>query len=105
MASKEIHPGQEKSALRQQAAGTRRGAPGKRFIGETADQSNAARRATRKKIERMAEIEAAERRAEELGEPISAILAELLADALTLGRALAVAPFRIAAAIRHRPAA
>ncbi|HYG70484.1 MAG TPA: translation initiation factor IF-2 [Anaeromyxobacteraceae bacterium] len=103
MASKEIHPGQDKAALRQQAAGERRGAPGKRFIGGTAEQSAAARRSTRKKVGRMAEIDAAERRAAELGEPVSAIVAELIADALKLGRALAAAPFRIAAAVRHRP--
>jgi hypothetical protein len=105
MASNEIHPGQDKAVLGQQAAGTRRGAPGKRFIGETAEQSNAARSATRKRVERMAEIQAAERRAKELGEPISAILAELIANALTLGRAVATAPFRIAVALRHRRAA
>jgi hypothetical protein len=102
MASKDVHPGEDKSALRQQAAGFKRGAPGKRFIGETADQSATAKRTTRKKIERMAEVEAAQRRAEELGEPISAVFAELIADALKLGRTLATAPFRIAAAMRHR---
>lgn len=104
MASKDINPGQDKSALTQQQAGFRRGAPGKRFIGETSAQSTAARRATRKKVERMAEVDAAQRRAQELGEPVSAIVAELIADAVKLGRSLAVAPFRIAAALRHRAA-
>lgn len=102
MASKDINPGQEKSALRQQQAAFRRGAPGKRFVGETAAQSAAARRATRKKVERMAEVDAAQRRAEELGEPVAAIVAELIADALKLGRSVAAAPFRIAVALRNR---
>lgn len=85
----------------QQAAQARRGAPGRRFIGDTAAQSLQARQAQRKRVERMAEIDGAERRAEALGEPISAILAELVEDAVRLVRTLVAAPFRIAQALRH----
>lgn len=87
----------------QQEAQSRRGAPGKRFIGETAAQSELARRSERKKVARMAEVADAEQRAEEIGEPVSAILAELVEDALRLVRTLVAAPFRIANALR-RPA-
>lgn len=102
MASKDVHPGGEKAAIGQQAAGLKRGAPGKRFIGDTAQQSANARRATRKKVGRMAEVEAAQRRVEELGEPVSAVLAELIADTVKLLQTLVSAPFRIAAAVRRR---
>lgn len=87
----------------QQEAAARRGAPGKRFIGETASQSARARRTEQKKVARMAEIASAEQRSEEIGEPVSAILAELVSDVLHLARTLAGAPFRIANALR-RPA-
>jgi hypothetical protein len=96
-------PRSAKATMSQQEARDRRGAPGKRFIGETAAQSGQAREAERKKVERMAEIDAAERRAVEIGTPVTAILAELLADTLRLARTLAWAPVRIAQAIR-RPA-
>ncbi len=85
-----------------QVADLRRGAPGgKRFVGETAAQSQQARRNQREKVERMAEISAAERRATEIEVPVSAILAELVQDALRLARTLVLAPFRIAQAIRR----
>ncbi len=95
-----IHPGQAKEAIAQQAAVRRRGAPGKRFVGDAGRQSAAAKLAERKRALRMAEVDAARRRAEEIGEPISAILAELVQDALRLARTLAAAPFRIALALR-----
>lgn len=94
-------PGSARDALGQQQARTRRGAPGKRFVGEAAGQSAAARGAERRKVGRMAEIDAAERRAEEVGTPVAAILAELVEDAVRLARTLAAAPFRIAAALRR----
>jgi hypothetical protein len=104
MAAKD-RPGSARDAMGQQEARTRRGAPGKRFVGEGADQSAKARRAERKKVERMAEVDAATRRAEEVGTPVSAILAELVQDAVRLARTLAAAPFRLAAALRRPRAA
>lgn len=94
-------PGSARAAMGQQEARMRRGAPGKRFIGEGAEQSAKARRDERRKVERMAEIDAAERRAEEIGTPVAAILAELAADAVRLARSLALAPFRIVTALRR----
>ena len=71
-------PGSAKRAIGQQEAAFRRGAPGRQFIGDSgAAQSDAAKRAERRKVERMAEVDAATRTAEELGTPVSAILAEL----------------------------
>jgi hypothetical protein len=97
-------PGSARDAMGQQEARTRRGAPGKRFIGEGAAQSAKARAAERRKVERMAEIDAATHRADEVGTPIAAILAELVEDAVRLARTLVAAPFRIAAALRRPPA-
>lgn len=102
MASKN-RPSSAKNAMGQQEAQVRRGAPGKRFIGETAAQSGQARQAQRDRVERMAEIDDAERRAEAIGEPLAAILAELVEDTVRLARTLLAAPFRIAQALR-RPA-
>jgi hypothetical protein len=47
----------------------------------------------------MAERDAPRRRAEALGEPIAAIVAELVEDAVRLVRSLVAAPFRIARAL------
>jgi hypothetical protein len=49
----------------------------------------------------MAEIDSAERTVQELGTPVSAILAELVQDSLRLARTLVYAPFRIAQAMRR----
>lgn len=85
----------------QQEANQRRGAPGgKRFIGGAAEQSARARRAERQKVERMAEVASAEQRAD-VPEPVVVVLAELVDDAVRLGRTLVTAPFRIAQALRH----
>jgi hypothetical protein len=94
-------PGAARAALGQQEARTRRGAPGRRFVGEGAEQSAKARRDERERVGRMAEIDAAQRRADELGTPVSAILAELVQDSVDLGRSLVSAPFRIVAALRR----
>src|SRR5512138_2547932 len=102
MASKN-RPGSAKRAMGVQEAQLRRGAPGKRFIGETSRQSARARQAEREKVERMAEVDDARHRAEALGIPISAVVAELVQDAARLVRTLVLAPFRIAYALR-RPA-
>jgi hypothetical protein len=82
----------------QQLAQSRRGAPGKRFIGETAEQSASARRAEREKVERMVEEDAARRKA---AEPISAVLMDLVEDTYQLARTLFWAPFRLAQALRR----
>jgi hypothetical protein len=94
-------PGSAKAAMRQQQVALRRGAPGKRFIGETAGQSGRAREEERERVERMAEVDAAIHRAEDVGVPVSAILAELVEDTLRLVRTLVAAPFRIAQALRR----
>ena len=99
-----IRPGSAKSAMGQQEAAVRREAPGgKRFIGGSAEQSRAARQAERQKVERMVEVDHANHVAEELGTPISAILAELVQDTVKLARTFALAPFRIAQAFIRRP--
>jgi hypothetical protein len=100
MAAK-IRPESARETVARQRAQTRRGAPGKRFIGERARQSEAARRAELEQVERMAERDAAQRRART---PVTAILVELVADALKLARSLVSAPFRIFQALRMREA-
>jgi hypothetical protein len=90
--------------MRQQEAAFRRGAPGaKQFIGGNADQSRAAKQAERHKVERMVEIDQAGHVAEEVGTPLSAIVAELVQDSLKLAWTMARAPFRIAQALVRRP--
>jgi hypothetical protein len=97
-------PGSAKNAIRQQEAAFRRGAPGaKQFIGGTAEQSRAAKQAERHKVERMAEIDQAGHVAEEVGTPVSAIVAELVQDSLKLAWTVARAPFRIAQALVRPP--
>jgi hypothetical protein len=91
-------PGSARRALGQQMAQSRRGAPGKRFIGETADQSASARLAQREKVGRMAEEDTARRRAQE---PLSAILFDLAENTYRLARTLVAAPFRLAQALRR----
>ena len=94
-------PGSAKDTFSQQQAAFRRGAPGKRFVGDRAEQSAHAKEAVREKVERMAEVDAAQHTVERTPVPVSAILAELVQDALRLARSLAFAPFRIAAALRR----
>ncbi len=92
-----------RDALAQQQAEVRRSAPGKRFIGDTAEQSRSDRRAQLERVERMAELDAAERRADALEEPVLAILARLAQDSYLLARTLATAPFRLASALLRPP--
>ncbi len=100
MASKN-RPGAAKDTLGRQGAELRRGAPGgKRFVGDRAAQSEGARRAERVKVERLAEIDAAHRRADRLGMPVEAVLAGVIEDFARLMRTLALAPLRIAQAVR-----
>jgi hypothetical protein len=96
-------PDARQSLARQQSQ-TRRGAPGKSFIGEKAAQSEAARLAERHKVGRMAERDSALRRADEIGTPLAALLAELVENSVRLLRSLVAAPIRIAQALRQREA-
>ena len=102
MASKK-RPGSAKRTLAKQEAARKRGAPGKRFIDETADQSLQARRVERQKVERMAEVDRAHRTVEEVGMPASAVVAELVQDVWRLARTLAVTPYRLYVALRRHP--
>jgi hypothetical protein len=95
-------PDSARQTLARQKTQTRRGAPGKRFIGEQAGQSESARLAERHKVERMAERDSATRRAEEIGIPLAAIIAELIENTVRLARSLMAAPFRILGALRER---
>jgi hypothetical protein len=94
-------PGSAKETLRQQQAAFRRGAPGKKFIGDTAEQSRRDHRAEIERAARMAEVDGARRVADETPVPVAAILAELVQDSLRLARTLWLAPFRIAQAMRR----
>ncbi len=91
-------PGAAKDALGRQRATTRRGAPGKRFVGERARQSREARRQELERVVRMAE----EHHHEELREAsVTGILVELVVDSLRLASSLITAPFRILEAARR----
>ncbi len=79
----------------------RRRSYSKRYVGATAAQSVRAREVERERVQRMAEIDAAEKRAVEIGTPLSAAIAALLEDALRLARTLVLAPFRLAIALRR----
>ena len=92
-------PRSPRDAFGQQRAEVRRGAPGKRFVGDAAEQSRSDRQAQLARVERMAELDAAERRAEALRVPLRALVMDLVQDSLALARTLATAPFRIAVAV------
>jgi hypothetical protein len=100
MASK-IRRKSAKEKLSRQAAGVRRGAPGKRFVGEAQAQSAQDHLEEVRRAQRMAEMDGARRRAEAIAEPIEAVVAQLVQDAVRLTRTLALAPFRLAAAWRR----
>ncbi len=105
MASK-MRPGSERDALGQQVANIRRGAPGKRFVGERAAQSRQAKRQEVDRVVRMAEEDAEVKRheahREELRqESVAEILVDLVLDSYRLARAFAFAPFRILEAVRR----
>ncbi len=104
MASK-MRPGAERDTLGQQAAGLRRGAPGKRFVGDRATQSRQAKRAELNRVVRMAE-DAQEREHEDRlealrEESVAQIVVELVTDSYRLARTFALAPLRILAALRR----
>ncbi len=91
-------PRAAKDAVGQEAASLRRGAPGKRFIGERQAQSREARRQELDRVVRMAE----EHHREELREAsVTDVLVELFVDSLRLASSLITAPFRILQAVRR----
>ena len=97
--------GSAKDAMGQQEAAFRRGAPGRRFIGDADAQRTKAVRAERKKVHRMAEVDSAERTAQTVGVPVIALVADLVQSAARIGGALARAPFMLARAfLRAREA-
>ncbi|HEY6101422.1 MAG TPA: translation initiation factor IF-2 [Anaeromyxobacter sp.] len=100
MATKKRPRSARETVARRQAE-ARRGAPGKRFIGERAEQGAAARRVELKKVARMAEAESAARREEAVARPVAEILAELIENTVRLVRTIAGAPLRIVLAIRQ----
>ena len=94
-----------RQAFGQQEAATRRGAPGRRFVGDANAQRERAVGAERKKVQRMAEIDGAERTAERVGVPVIAMLADVAQSAVRVGSLLVRAPFMIARAfLRAREA-
>ncbi len=105
MASK-MRPGSERDTLGQQAASLRRGAPGKKFVGERAAQSRQAKRQELDRVVRMAEEHAVEerheaRREQLRQESVAQIIVDLALDSYRLARAFAFAPFRIYDALRR----
>src|SRR5512147_1359797 len=91
-------PGSARDTMGQQAANVRRGAPGKKYVGERAAQSRAAKRQQLDRVVRMAE----EHRREELHEAsVTGVLVDLFVDFLRLGSSLVLAPFRILDALRR----
>lgn len=101
MANK-MRPGSERNALGQEAANLRRGAPGKKFIGERAAQSRQAKREELARVTHMVEEAADARRREELeSESVVGILAGLAVESFRLARAFVLAPFRIIEAVRR----
>ncbi len=91
-------PGAAKDPMGRQEAGLRRGAPGKRFVGERAAQSREAKRQELERVVRMAD----EHRREELqAASVTSIVVELLVDSVRLANSLITAPFRILQAARR----
>src|SRR5690242_1636532 len=97
-------PGAARETLAKQAANTRRGAPGKHFIGETAAQGAAARREERERVAAMAEADREWRQHEAaLARPLGAMVADLAVNLFHLARTLVVAPLRVASALLASP--
>ncbi len=91
-------PGAAKDTMGRQVASLRRGAPGKRFVGERAGQAREAKRQELERVVRMAE----EHRHEELeAASVTSILVDLFVDSLRLANSLITAPFRILEAARR----
>jgi hypothetical protein len=101
MANK-MRPGSQRDLVGQEAASLRRGAPGKRFIGERAAQAREAKQEELAKVTQLADQAAEARRREELeNESVIGIVAGLAVESFRLARAFALAPFRILDAIRR----
>jgi len=101
MANK-MRPGSQRNVVGQEAANLRRGAPGKRFIGERAAQAREAKQEELAKVTQLAGEAAEARRREELAdESVVGILVGLAVESYRLARAFALAPFRIVDAVRR----
>jgi hypothetical protein len=88
-----------KTALGQQRAGIRQGARHQQFVGS----GPSGREAELAKVRRMQEIQHARAEKEQLEQPVSALVADLVGDTMRLARTLIAFPFRMAAALRgHR---
>ena len=101
MANK-MRPGSQGDVLGQEAANLRRGAPGKRFIGERAAQSKQAKQEELARVTQMAEEASEARRQDQRDdESVTDILVGLALESFRLAKAFAVAPFRIIDAVRR----
>lgn len=93
--------GDAKSALAQQRSALRRGARGKARIGDDTG-SAAGREAERAKARRVRERTLEERRAARLRQPLGPMVVSLALGVAKLAGTLAVAPLRLALALRGR---
>lgn len=104
MANK-MRPGSQGNVLGQEAANLRRGAPGKRFIGERAAQAREAKQEELAKVTQLAgeaaQAAEARRREERAEESVVGILVGLAVESYRLAKAFALAPFRIVDAVRR----
>lgn len=104
MANK-MRPGSQRDVMGQEAANLRRGAPGKRFIGERAAQSRRARSDELARVTQMAEhateVKEARQREERASESVVEILMGLAVESYRLAKSFAFAPFRIMDAVRR----
>jgi hypothetical protein len=92
-------PGSSKQTFRQEQAALRRGAPGgRRFVGDANAQRERAVRAEREKVQRMAEVDHAQRTAERIGVPVIALVASIVQDAVHIAGVLVRLPFLLARA-------
>jgi hypothetical protein len=100
--AKKIRPGSQGDVLGREAASLRRGAPGKRFVGERAAQSRQAKRQELARVTVMAEAAEEVRRREELREQsVAQVLLGLAIESYRLAKTFALAPFRIMDAMRR----
>ena len=88
-----------KTAMGQQRAGIRQGARHQQFVGS----GPSGREAEVAKVRRMQEIQHAREERAHVEQPVSALVADLVGDAMRLARTLIAFPFRMAVALRgHR---
>lgn len=93
-----MRPGSAKDVVGLDSARMRRGAPGRRFVGDRAAQAREARQQELERVHQMVEDDRREKRDEA---SIPGILADLVVDSLRLARAIVAAPFRILEAVRR----